>query len=132
MKGKRTWIYCRVAHPAAWELTVQQRSLEAYAQKQGLEIIGITTEHASGLNFSRRGLTEVSEVVSAGIVDLLLVKDLSRLGRDIAKTHAYLRWLEDHFVEVICADGTVPQTSREILLGLIKTRGMEANMVKRL
>ena len=55
--------------------------------------------------------------------DLLLVADLSRLGRDVVKADAYLRWLEDRFVEVVCADGTVPQTATEILYELMKASG---------
>ena len=123
MEKQRAWIYCRVAHPDAHALAVQQASLEAYAEVNGFEIVGTTAEQASGLDFSRRGLAEVSNVVDAGEVDLLLVTDLSRLGRDVVKTDAYLRWLEDRFVEVVCADGTVPQTASEILHELMKASG---------
>ena len=123
MEKQRAWIYCRVAHPDAHALAVQQASLEAYAEVNGFEIVGTTAEQASGLDFSRRGLAEVSNVVDAGEVDLLLVTDLSRLGRDVVKADAYLRWLEDRFVEVVCADGTVPQTASEILHELMKASG---------
>ena len=123
MEKQRAWIYCRVAHPDAHALAVQQASLEAYAEANGLEIVGTTAEQASGLDFSRRGLAEVSNVVDAGEVDLLLVTDLSRLGRNVVKADAYLRWLEDRFVEVVCADGTVPQTASEILHELMKASG---------
>ena len=99
MEKKRAWIYCRVACSDAHALAIQQ---------------------ASGLDFSRRGLAEVSGAVAAGEVDLLLVADLSRLGRDVVKTDAYLRWLEDRLVEVVCADGMVPQTATEILHELMK------------
>ena len=124
MEKKRAWIYCRVACPDAHALTVQQASLEAYAETHGFEIVGTTAEQASGLDFSRCGLAEVSGAVAAGEVDLLLVADLSRLGRDVVKTDAYLRWLEDQFVEVVCADGTVPQTATEILHELVKVSGV--------
>ena len=115
MEKQRAWIYCRVAHPDAHTLAVQQASLEAYAEANGFEIVGTAAEQASGLDFSRRGLAEVSGATAAGEIDLLLVADLSRLGRDLMKVDAYLRWLEDQFVEVVCADGTVPQTATEIL-----------------
>ena len=108
MEQKRTWVYCWVAHPDAHALAVQQRNLEAYAETHGYEIIGTTAEQASGLDFSRRGLVEVSSTVVDGKIDFLLVANLSRLGRDVGKMDAYLRWLEDWFVEVVCADGTVP------------------------
>ena len=57
MECKRAWIYCRVAHPDAHALATQQAALEAYAGQHGFEIVGITTEQASGLDFSRRGLS---------------------------------------------------------------------------
>lgn len=130
MEHKRTWIYCRVAYPDAHALAIQQASLEAFAEKQGFEIVGTTAEQASGLDFSRRGLAEVSNAVDAGKVDLLLVTNLSRLGRDAVKTDAYLRWLEDRFVEVVCADGAVPQTATEILHELMKANGASLSAQK--
>lgn len=129
MEHKRAWIYCRVAYPDAFALAAQQADLEAYAEKQGFEVVGITVEQASGMNLSRRGLAEVSGAVSAGEVDLLLVENLSRLGRDVTSVDAYLRWLEDQFVDVICADGTIPQTSTEILLALMKESGVSLDRV---
>ena len=116
MEHKRARIYCGVAYPDAHALAAQQANLGAYAEKQGFEIAGITIEQASGLNLSGRGLTEVSSAVSTGEVDLLLVANLSRLGRNVASVDTYLHWLEDQFVEVVCADGTIPQTNTEILL----------------
>lgn len=129
MEHKRAWIYCRVAYPDAHALAVQQANLEAYAEKQGFEIVGTTVEQASGMDLSRRGLAEVSSAIAAGRVDLLLVANLSRLGRDVASVDAYLRWLEDQFVEVICADGTIPQTSTEILMALMKKSGISLEIV---
>ena len=130
MEHRRAWIYCRVAYPDAFALAAQQASLEAYAEKQGFEIVGITAEQASGLDSSRRGLAEVSGAVAAGEADLLLVANLSRLGRDVTGVDAYLRWLEDQFVEVVCADGTTPQTSTEILLAMMKESGISLNKVR--
>ena len=130
MEHKRAWIYCRVAYPDAFALAAQQASLEAYAEKQGFEIAGITVEQASGLDFSRRGLAEVSSAVAAGEIDFLLVANLSRLGRDVTDVDAYLRWLEDQFVEVVCADGTIPQTSTEILLTLMKESVISLDRVR--
>lgn len=120
MESKRAWIYCRVAHPDAYALAAQQAALEAYAKQHGFEIVGITAEQASGIDFFRRRLFEVSNAVVAGKVDILLMANLSRLGCDIVKGDAYLRWLEDQFVDVVCADGTIPQTTSEILYQVVK------------
>lgn len=40
MERKRARIYCRVAHSDAHALTVQQASLEAYAEMHGFELVG--------------------------------------------------------------------------------------------
>lgn len=40
MEKQRAWIYCRVAHPDAHALAIQQASLEAYAEANGFEIVG--------------------------------------------------------------------------------------------
>ena len=88
----------------------------------GFKLAGTTAEQASGLDFSRHGLAEVSGAVAAGKVDILLVENLSRLDRDIVKVDACLCWLEDQFVEVVCADGNVPQTATEILHELMNGR----------
>jgi len=120
MEGKRTWIYCRVAHADAFALAFQQKGLETYAEKHGLEVIGVTAEYASGLDNSRRGLCEVFQAVDTGTVDFLLVASLTRLGRDVMAMNVCLRWLEDRLVDVICADGMVPQTQTEIMLDLMK------------
>ena len=129
MEHKRAWIYCRVAGSDVHALAVQQASLEEYAEAHGFEVVGTTAEQASGLDFSRRGLAEVSAAVADGKIDLLLVANISRLGRDVGKTDAYLRWLEDQFIEVVCADGTVPQTATEILHELVKASGVSMDRV---
>ena len=85
MKRKRARIYCRVAHSDAHALTVLQASLEAYAETHGFGVVGTTAEQASGLDFSRHGLAEVSGAVAAGEVDILLMENLSCLGREHCK-----------------------------------------------
>ena len=92
--------------------------------------MGTTAEQASGLDFSRYGLAEVSGAVAAGEVDLLLVANLSRLGRDVVKTDTYLRWREDQFVEIVCADGSIPQTTMEILHELMNVSGISMDRVR--
>lgn len=120
MDERRVWIYCRTAYPDFTALEAQETHLIDYANKQGLSIVGITAEHGSGLNFSRAGLCEVLEAAEDSRIDCVLVKNIERLGRDPAKTDGCICWLKERDVEVICADGTVPQTSVEILAHLMQ------------
>ena len=124
MGKKRVWIYCRTAYPDLTALEVQKVHLTDYANRQGLPIVGITAEHGSGLNFSRVGLCEVLEAAEDGRIDCVLVKNIERLGRDPVKTDGCICWLKERDVEVICADGTVPQTSVELLAYLMQISGV--------
>ena len=124
MDKKRVWIYCRTAYPDLTALEAQKVHLTDYANKQGLSIMGITAEHGSGLNFSRAGLCEVLEAAEDGRIDCVLIKNLERLGRDLVKTDGCIRWLKERAVEIICADGTVPQASTEILAHLMQASGV--------
>ena len=90
-----------------------------YAKAQGFSIAGVTSEHGSGLDFSRDGIKAVSHAIEAGGVDVLLVKNLSRLGRDIEETDVFLHWLKKNNVTLICADGTAPQPYEDMLRCLL-------------
>ena len=119
MKCKRVWIYCRTAYPDAVSLAVQEQYMIDYAKAHGFLIAGVTSEHGSGLDFSRDGIKAVSHAIEMGEADALLVKELSRLGRDVEETDVYLHWLKKHNVTLICADGTVTQTYADVLHRLI-------------
>lgn len=119
MKCKRVWIYCRTAYPDAVSLAVQEQYMIDYAKAHGFLIAGVTSEHGSGLDFSRDGIKAVSHAIEMGEADALLVKELSRLGRDVEETDVYLHWLKKHNVTLICADGTEPQTYADVLHRLI-------------
>ena len=120
MNRKRVWIYCRTAYPDAALLEIQVKDMIDYAKAQGFSIAGVTSEHGGGLDFSRDGITAVSHAIEVGKADTLLVKDLSRLGRDIEETDVYLHWLKKHNVTLICADGTIPQTYTDMLYRIIR------------
>lgn len=64
-------------------------------------------------------LHEAMWAVAEKDVDVLLVANLSRLGRDTYKNEALLRWTRECGVSIVCADGTVPQTFSEILNSLV-------------
>lgn len=108
----RAWIYCRVAAPDAPALKAQQKELTAFAEKNHYETVGCTSEQGAGITMERPGLAEITNAVLRGEMDILLVLNVSRLGRDIWKMSEYVDWLEKHNVEVVCLDGGLP--SREV------------------
>ncbi len=108
MSSKRVWIYCRTAYPDTDSLKVQERYMIDYAKRHGFTIAGITSEHGSGLDFSRKGLKVVSDAIETCKADAILVKNISRLGRDPEEVDVYLSWLKKHNAEMLCTDGTIP------------------------
>ncbi len=101
-------------------LDAQERYMIDYVKKQGFLIMGVTSEQGSGLNFSRKGIKNVSNAVEEGRVDALFVKNLSRLGRDIEEVEVYLHWLKKHGVELLCADGASPTLYEDTLHNLLR------------
>ena len=86
MDQKRTWIYCRIAHsgPDSVDVLAGQRlQLETYAKEHGLEIVGSSSDIGSGLTLDRPGLLDFLDAVEDESVDVLLLPDLARLGRNI-------------------------------------------------
>ena len=124
---KTAWIYCRVAHPSGFELEMQQALLADEARKRGFTIAGITTEAANGLTLQRKGLIEATHALKNGEATILLVHSISRIGRNIEEVNAYLEWLEQHSIELICADGATPVSSRKFLSSLMKTVTLSNN-----
>jgi site-specific DNA recombinase len=64
-----------------------------------------TDDNVSGSGFERRGIEQMKSDVTAGYINLLVLKDLSRLGRNNAKTLLFLDFLEEYGVRVITFDG---------------------------
>lgn len=62
-------------------------------------------DNVSGSAFERPGLDRLRSDVLAGRMDLLLLKDLSRLGRNNAKTLLFIDFLEENGVRIITFDG---------------------------
>ena len=68
----------------------QKKYLEEYARQKGLRNIRhFYDDGYSGINFNRPGFAALLEEIEAGRVETLLVKDLSRLGRNYLQVGYY-------------------------------------------
>ena len=75
----------------------QKTMLERYCRENGLKNVRhFTDDGYSGANFSRPAWTELIELVNAGKVSTLVVKDMSRVGRNYLEVGMYTEIL---FVE---------------------------------
>lgn len=78
-----------------------------YIKKNSLgEIVQVyLDDNFSGSNFNRQGIEKLEKDVIEGKIDLLVMKDLSRLGRNNAKTLLFLDFLEEYGIRVLTVDG---------------------------
>lgn len=84
-------------------IMTQNKMIERYSKSE-LEypVLKIfEDDNISGYTFNREGLNKLKQLIETGKVDILLTKDLSRLGRHNAKTLLFLEYLEEHGVRLI-------------------------------
>lgn len=106
MNSKNAVLYCRTAHPAPVALDAQKRALAGYARENDFQVVATIAEYGYGWDYSRKGLKEICRMAETKEIDVVLVANIDRLGRDTAQTVEYLCCLKDRHVDVICADGT--------------------------
>jgi site-specific DNA recombinase len=83
-------------------LNNQKGILMDYAKRNGYNIIEIfEDDNISGMTFDREGILSFKELAFSNKVDILLVKDLSRIGRDRIKSSIFLSEMRIYDVKVI-------------------------------
>ena len=98
----KAYIYCRIAHDDGFSLELQADELRSYAKQAGYTVVCNAAEYGSGVTLDRPALQEVTEAVLAGGVDVVLVNNLDRLGRDRNMTKQYIDLLTEHKVKLHC------------------------------
>ena len=89
-------IYCRLSRDderAGESVSIENQKimLGRYVQEQGWNLVSVRCDDGvSGTTFDRPGFNELLNDVSTGKVNLVLCKDLSRLGRDYIETGRYV------------------------------------------
>ena len=69
----------------------QKEMLTRYVQEQGWDLVSTYIDDGvSGTTFDRPGLNQMIADVRAGKINLIVVKDLSRFGRDYIETGKYI------------------------------------------
>ena len=103
----RSWLYYRLSRDEDEELnflTNQRKIIYDFAVSRGYEIVGESfDDNVSGMHFNREGIDKIYEVVEAGLIDVIVVKDLSRLGRHRTQTALFIDYLREHNVRVVSA-----------------------------
>ncbi|HGN6040995.1 TPA: DUF4368 domain-containing protein [Streptococcus pyogenes] len=92
----------------------QKKILEEYASKNNLSnIIHFTDDGISGTQFDRPGFMEMMNGVNTGNIGCIIVKDMSRLGRDYLKVGQCMEILRQKGVRLIAINDNVDSFYRE-------------------
>ena len=92
----------------------QKKILEEYASKNNLtNIIHFTDDGISGTQFDRPGFMEMMNGVNQGNIGCIIVKDMSRLGRDYLKVGQCMEILRQKGVRLIAINDNVDSFYRE-------------------
>ena len=92
----------------------QKKILEEYASKNNLSnIIHFTDDGISGTQFDRPGFMEMMNGVNTGNISCIIVKDMSRLGRDYLKVGQCMEILRQKGVRLIAINDNVDSFYRE-------------------
>lgn len=108
---KMIGIYVRISRDENgenFETVENQRELllEYAGSRQLGEVFTVyTDDNVSGSAFERKGLARLKEDVLAGRINIVLLKDLSRLGRNNSKTLQWIDFLEEYGIRILTADG---------------------------
>lgn len=92
----------------------QKKILEEYASKNNLSnIIHFTDDGISGTQFDRPGFMAMMSGVNQGNIGCIIVKDMSRLGRDYLKVGQCMEILRQKGVRLIAINDNVDSFYRE-------------------
>ncbi|MBE6897262.1 MAG: recombinase [Ruminococcaceae bacterium] len=136
MKNKRlrVWLYSRLSRDEDKEMNSlgnQQKILEEYANNNDYEIVGTSfDDNVSGMHFNREGIEQITNVVENRLIDAVVVKDLSRLGRHRTQTAMFIDYLRENEVKVLSVTENIDTSNEEDEL-LIGFKGIFNDMYAR-
>jgi len=92
-KQRKAACYCRVAHEDNSAIEMQQSSLIQFAVDKGyINPVCYTDNGVSGTTLNRPAFAELARDIKTGNVNTVIVKDFSRIGRNIFEVG---KWIED-------------------------------------
>ena len=116
---KITALYERLSHDDELQgesnsISNQKQLLEEFAKKKGFSYIRhFTDDGISGTRFDRPGFTAMLEQIEEGNVEVVCIKDMSRLGRDYLKVGMYMETMRKMGVRLIAVNDGVDSFSGE-------------------
>ena len=115
-----TALYCRLSRDDDVQgdsnsIANQKRLLSRYAKDYGLPNTKYFVDDGyTGTNFNRPGFTEMIEAIEDGYIGAVMVKDMSRLGRDYLQVGLYTdQFFPEHGVRFIAVNDGVDSAEGE-------------------
>ena len=109
-----TALYCRLSLDdgsvgESGSIQTQKIILEEYAKMHGFKIYDVYVDDGySGLNFNRPGFQRMIQDIQGGKINLVITKDLSRLGRNhIPKSYFIEIFFPDNDIRYIAVNDNV-------------------------
>lgn len=101
-------------------IRVQKEALLQYSHEKGFTVAGMYFDEGfSGTDFDRPGINSMKEDIKSNKINLVLVKDLSRLGRNNTQTLLFLDFLCREGVRLIAVnDGYDTLNDEDELVGI--------------
>lgn len=118
--NKVTALYCRLSRDDDVQgdsnsIANQKKLLAKYAKDYGLSNVKYFVDDGyTGTNFNRPGWMEMLEAVEAGYIEAILVKDMSRMGRDYLQVGYYTdNFFPEHDIRFIAVNDGVDSAEGE-------------------
>lgn len=113
-------VYCRLSvddgsNQESQSIANQKSILTKYVIDQGWNLFNVYIDDGySGTNFDRPDFKRLITDIECGLIDIVITKDLSRLGRDYLETGRYTeKYFPDHDVRYIALNDNV-DTAKEL------------------
>lgn len=101
VKEPVTALYCRTVQACEFEIAEQVAMLREYAKENGHGNIAVYSDNGfNGANLNRPALQRLKADVDAGLVGVLLVKDMSRISRNFLDVPAFLDGVKRKSVKI--------------------------------
>lgn len=122
-KRPYVWGYARLSRDDDKEqnsLNNQKGIITDYANEKKYDLIDvIDDDNISGMTFDRDGISFLKDLIDQDLVDIILVKDLSRLGRHKAYSSLFIEYMNKVGVKVISIDENIDTSNEndDLLIG---------------
>jgi len=104
-KGKKSAIYCRVAHSDDFAIENQRRRLVQYAEQNRHTGLACYLDNGqNGLSFDRPAFSQMETDIRAGKIRAVIVSDVSRIGRNYLEVDEWISRVQAAGVDFVTTD----------------------------